>query len=963
MSTTNKQSAIKTLASVISPAALLRLRAGTTHASERKRRRRGVAAILAMMFLIMFGSLSAAMAIASRGNITTAATHLHVIRAQSAAETGLGVAESRLREAASRFLMSDSDITGDFGWDLWRGQLSGYSTYSVVPGRTGPQNAGAPSGIAMALAQAHSMETNIVTEVGITSVTIANAPGGTSTSVFKGTQWVYAPGIAITARDAGANAPAPLSYQVTYAPLANGTDVRVIVTGYDFNYNRGGQPITRTISKDFRVTKRINQALISPTRVMLGKNVQVIGDLGLRYDDVEFNNGDPLVSRSDFRNMNPALDAKLNSFFEALKVSGADPDGDNRLRTNHPAESAALESATQEYQDDTSTSDEPYTDVTGDGFVDEYDIFLAHYDTNNDQRVSLAEFSSGAGQVVDADLFALIDGSDPDRNRNGRYGFIDANGNGKLDGSEPFVDVQNGANVDQVLGYLDGYLDRRDRYVKLVGGLAFKTNKFDWETERGAIPDKIQGAIRPGEGTSPQSYNRSDDEIPELSADNFVTDRNGLQTAANGQPFTTQVASPQSIPGFTASVQALQADANLDGLPDNHATAYFERMPFNSPNFSDYYYRPVYRNMVFRDVEIPMGINALFDNCWFIGVTWVRTTADCSHIMFGEYGRANLDATSGRPVPALVRRIYGNDPGETSYPTMLPASAIPPNQMILMAIAPSYLDKGDIPANEVQYIESNNGFGYNDLPEPLVVSGRRITDTKEISNNIRFHSCLFVGSIVSDAPQGFAQARNKIQFTGSTRFAQQHPDYPTSATYNPQSADVDLIKRSSMMLPNYSVDIGSFNSPTTQNVALQGAVIAGVLDVRGNADINGALMLTYKPEFGEGPLRDITGAPVGNPSSFNTTLGYFGPDDGDEESLDPNTLPVVNGQRIVGYDTNGDGLADVPAGGPQPAGSTVVPFNGYGKVTLRWDPNMRLPNGIKLPLQFEPLSSTYREGR
>jgi hypothetical protein len=40
-----------------------------------------------------------------------------------------------------------------------------------------------------------------------------------------------------------------------------------------------------------------------------------------------------------------------------------------------------------------------------------------------------------------------------------------------------------------------------------------------------------------------------------------------------------------------------------------------------------------------------------------------------------------------------------------------------------------------------------------------------------------------------------------------------------------------------------------------------------------------------------------------------------------------------------------------------------VPFNGYGKVTLRWDPNMRLPNGIRLPMQFEPLSSTYREGR
>jgi hypothetical protein len=335
---------------------LLRMRAGTALPAEKKRRRRGVAAILAMMFLIMFGSLSAAMAIASRGNITTAATHLHVMRAQSAAETGLSVAETRLREAASRFLMSHSDVTGDFGWDLWRGQLSGYSTYSVIPGRTGPQNAGAPSGIAQALAQAHAMDANVVAAIGINSVTISNAPAGTSTSVFRGSQWVYTPGVAIAPQETGTNPPPPLSYQITYAPLANGTDVRVIVTGYDFNYNRGGQPISRTISKDFRVTKRVNHALISPSRVMLGKNVQIIGDLGLRYDDIEFNNGDPLVTRSDFKNLDNGLDSKLDAFFDALKQNGADPDGDNRLRTNHPGESSALENVTEDYQSDTGTS-------------------------------------------------------------------------------------------------------------------------------------------------------------------------------------------------------------------------------------------------------------------------------------------------------------------------------------------------------------------------------------------------------------------------------------------------------------------------------------------------------------------------------------------------------------------------------------------------------------------------------
>ena len=46
--------------------------------------RRGVVSVLSMMFLVLFGSLAAAMAIASRGNLQTAASHLHVMRAMGA---------------------------------------------------------------------------------------------------------------------------------------------------------------------------------------------------------------------------------------------------------------------------------------------------------------------------------------------------------------------------------------------------------------------------------------------------------------------------------------------------------------------------------------------------------------------------------------------------------------------------------------------------------------------------------------------------------------------------------------------------------------------------------------------------------------------------------------------------------------------------------------------------------------
>jgi hypothetical protein len=287
---------------------------------------------------------------------------------------------------------------------------------------------------------------------------------------------------------------------------------------------------------------------------------------------------------------------------------------------------------------------------------------------------------------------------------------------------------------------------------------------------------------------------------------------------------------------------------------------------------------------------------------------------------------------------------------------MLPSTATPPNANIRMA-STAPLDKADIPSNQ-----TGSWTNYNSLPNPLVINGNRVTDSREFSNNIRFHDCLFVGSIVSDTPSGYTQTRNKVQFTGSTKIVQKHPQYPDDPLFNPPSSQTSLIKKSSLMLPNYSVDLGTFNSPGTQDVRLSGAIIAGVLDVRGNASIDGSLMLTFDPTPGQGPLVDAFGNAVGNPANFNTTIGYFGPDDGDAEGLDISKLPKVGGNPVVGWDTDGDGLADVPSTQAQPGGSTPVYFNGYGRVALRFNPTMTMPDGIMLPMQFEVVPDTYKEG-
>lgn len=979
MTTTNSNStnAGGPLAGRHSPrrAAAIRASRGTGGRIRPVQRRRGVTTILAMMFLVLFGSLATAMAIASKGNIRTAATHLHVMRSMGAAETGLEVGRKRLAEAAARFIVSNSDINGTFASQMWNGNIPAGESVTVLPRRFATMESPRPAGIAEALRNVHNADQNVNPIVGDVA-RIDDAPEEADTDIYADAGWVYTPAVGIVAaqQDVPVN---PAAYSIIYAPLANGTDIRIISTGYEFSHAGNGTPIRRTIMQDFRITKRVSQAIISPSRILIGKNVLVTGDLGARFNEVNNTNGDPLVLRSDFLGINATLDTKINDFFAGLNSN--DVDGDNRLRVGHPVEGAGIPPNSRDYNGD-GQPDNAFADVTGDGFVDEFDIFVRHFDANGDGRVALSNDlrvgtpnqALAAEFTADDNLALLIDSAQPDRNRNRVWGFVDLDGDGMWDADEPMNDYDSSqaVNRDQILGFRDGVIDKRDQYGKVRGRLVFRTSSAAWTSAQGNYNSRLRGPIRPPEGQSARTFSAGSDLLPNLDANSFVNSEQGLRTAANGEPFWRQVAEQLGIsegnvgtynetkpPGTAPRYFRLHPDANSDGRPDNWQTALFERSPFNAPSFSDLYYRPVFENMTFRDVHIPLGLNALFRNCTFVGVTYVRTTSGNTHPLFNLYGKMKMDSASGRPVSEVDRIIYGDDTGETSFPTMLPASATPPNQMILMSLA-TPMDKADIPANQAASTQ-----GFNNLPDPLVIEGRRVTDTKLHANNIRFHDCMFVGSIVSDKPSEFTQVRNKLQFTGATRFYREHPTEPDNIELNPDPDDKAEIAKSSMMLPNYSVDVGSFNSPPSQDIRLGGAVVAGVLDMRGNASIDGALFLTFAPTRGQGPMRDVMGNPVGNPANFNASIGYFGPSDGDSESLDPNTLTIFQGQRIVGWDTNADGLADVAHDQPQPPGSTPVPFYGFGRIDLRFDPSMTLPSGIMLPMSVTPVVGSYKEGK
>ncbi|MBX3385922.1 MAG: hypothetical protein KF768_05075 [Phycisphaeraceae bacterium] len=935
--------------------------------------RRGVTSILAMMFMVMFGSLAVAMAIASQGNLRTANTHLHVVRSMGAAETGLRVASQTLAEATRRFYVDKGVVDSDFGARLWRGDFSvGDGRVEVRPARSGRVDAITIAGLADAVLAAHLHDGNLLTVTGFPETASAFDPTGPIDEDLSATGWVRTGLVAIDGDASQSNA-RPAAYQITYAPLANGTDVRVIVTGYssigaagsEYLYSRAPdgevvRPIVRQIQQDFRIAKQPSHAILSPARIMIGKNVRVTGNLGALYTDVEREHGHPITMKSDFYGLDSSLDARLDAFYAAL--AAGDVDGDNRLRVGHAIEGAALASIDPE-------GDFPagsFADVNKDGFVDEMDLFIARFDTNGDGRVKLsnaltagtpAANDAGAPEfTLDDDLALLIDSANPDRNRNSIWGFVDSNNNGRWDPGEEIMDVDSrtGAFRDRVLGWRDGYIDHRDQYAKVRGRLTFKATQQAWSSAHEAYAAQLRGPIRPDRGDGPVRFGADDDDLPAIGRDTFADAQNPLHLAADGASFEQQVA--QQL-GIAASQLSTYIEAGTDSsvprywrgdLDDAYVFSrtgrhLYERMPFGSPAFSDWYYRPRYENMTFRNVQIPRGNNALFINCTFIGVTFVRTYVDNTHPMWSSYGRLVWSESAGRPVPTT-------DP----------------------------LDKSDF----LRYTTGNVVDGpanYDQFDDPPTIDGSVRTgaarDTKQYSNNIRFHDCLFVGSLTSDTPQAFTHVRNKLQFTGKTRFSQQHPDSPDNPGMNPDESDREVIAKSSLMTPHYSVDLGSFNSPTdtygdgsqSQNIQLQGTIVAGLLDIRGNTKLDGTMLLTYAPTAGEGPLQ-LRGEAVGNPANFNSTIGYFGPEDGDGEALDPESLPIVNGQRIVGWDLNGDGLADLgpdqtPTSAQIAAGATAIPFYGYGRIELNWRPDLPMPDGVLLPLSMLTLPETYREGK
>lgn len=744
-----------------------------------------------MMFLVIFGSLAAAMAIVSQGNLHTAETHIKVNRSLAASETGMRMIMYRLSQATDTVLTRSGTVwdpaAGTYITTLNSSDLASDTSGMPVDVLLGKSDA-IWAEVAATLASQFSGELHNQQEPFIDGDNvlhigpIAVAPAGPS---FKATLTQHP--ILNEDYDSQYYTRPPYSdMAVSSANPLDGRFVRVTVEAFD---GIPGNRVHRSISMDFQLVKRIEYAVLSRSRVMLGRNVMIEGRVGSTFTETNLKQGHPMQVVSDFRGLSPELDAKLDALLGSIIED--DQDGDNRLSIYNSTEVA-------DYADPASY------DIDGDGFITDYDFFLSHFDT-----------SSSPGQVTLSELEAELD---------------------PLDAQQLMMLIDTFGSPNR-MGYNDGVLDKYDRYAKIRGEVHIAADKAGWEAgaakATGAYQDHLQGPIVPGNGKTPMNFQSSETGEYELNPEQF--DVSSFKALANDD-FLAQ-----------ASSNAANHDPGDPDSPKPLGRVVTEAVPFQATYPYDYYDRPVYENMTFRNVKIPKGTNALFINCRFIGVTFIET------------------------------EVNNNDPN-------------------------------------FNYAGMQDATGDQKHPDRFVeVNGVEVYDTKTLANNIRFHNCTFEGGVVTDVPEEYTHARNKVTFTGNSGF-----DIENSTQLS--TAEKMLYQRSSLLAPHYSIEMGTFISPydSSEVIQLSGTIVAGLIDMRGQVNIDGQLLTTFEPKSDTGPV-------IGGTSpQFNTTLGYFSAADGDLE--------------------------------------TELPENGLGVIHVRYNKDLPLPDGILGPVEAVPLWSTYFEG-
>ena len=172
----------------------------------------------------------------------------------------------------------------------------------------------------------------------------------------------------------------------------------------------------------------------------------------------------------------------------------------------------------------------------------------------------------------------------------------------------------------------------------------------------------------------------------------------------------------------------------------------------------------------------------------------------------------------------------------------------------------------------------------------LYVDSSKTSTSKSYTNNVRFENCVFNGVLVTNVPQSFNWVNNCLYFTGA-------------AAFNNQSS----IPEATILAPHFNVNLGNTNPAQNDNNVLTGAIVGGIVDVRGNAQIYGTIISMC--------------------DTSRWTSGY-----------------VTN----IGATLN-DG------------GSETVELGDVGVISITPDEDTMLPSGITSPIIIKPDQTTYSE--
>ncbi|MCJ7778969.1 MAG: pilus assembly PilX N-terminal domain-containing protein [Sedimentisphaerales bacterium] len=164
------------------------------------------------------------------------------------------------------------------------------------------------------------------------------------------------------------------------------------------------------------------------------------------------------------------------------------------------------------------------------------------------------------------------------------------------------------------------------------------------------------------------------------------------------------------------------------------------------------------------------------------------------------------------------------------------------------------------------------------------------TSSKSYCNNVRFENCTFNGTMITNVPQPFNWRYNCLYFTGA-------------ATFNTQTG----IQEATILAPHFNVNLGNTNPQQNDNNVLTGAIVGGIVDVRGNAQIYGTII----------SMADTTAYSSGYVTNIGATL-----DDGGSETTE---------------------LGDI------------------GVIAITPEEDKMLPSGITSPIVIMPLQNTYSE--